>query len=267
MCQSLGYQPARLQGPVVPVGLSDAGQLHQIHQAPARREDSSGWGRGQYSLHLGPRHSAAQDQGGVDQLSSRLLCPGDQSGLQSLFQLLQVNDECLKRSVSLPSFVSVTGTSPCGTFTTRLWSDSSRDTQTGPAALISLLTAPSFGPEVWTTRSARGTSEREDNSSNMTSAVRYSALVTVPPETGYLSAWRTAMWKFSIPANLKNISSISTKAASCPLNTRTAASGSCPLVRTISSTPGGLRTEPQYSSRRKSPLYLVVTSQQMINTS
>ena len=232
MCQSLGYQPARLQGPVVSVGLSDAGQLHQIHQAPARREDSSGWGRGQYSLHLGPRHSAAQDQGGVDQLSSRLLCPGDQSGLQSLFQLLQVNDECLKRSVSLPSFVSVTGTSPCGTFTTRLWSDSSRDTQTGPAALISLLTAPSFGPEVWTTRSARGTSEREDNSSNMTSAVRYSALAGVPPETGWQWGWRTAMLKSSTLLSRTSISSISTRAVSSASSSPTAASGSCRRART-----------------------------------
>ena len=148
---------------------------------------------------MGPRIFNSQDQGRDDLSSSCLLRSGHQPGLQSVFQLLQVRTISEVFGGANERVVSVTGTLQCGTSTTRLWSDSSRATQTGPAALIFLLTAPSSGLGAWTTLSGHGTSGREDSSSNTTSAVRSSVWVTAQLETGCLWEWRTAMLKFSIP--------------------------------------------------------------------
>ena len=149
------------------------------------------------------------------------------------------------------NFVSVTGTLQSGTSTTRLWSDSSRATQTGPAALIFLLTAPSSGLGAWTTLSGHGTSGREDSSSNTTSAVRSSVWAGVPLETGWLWEWRTATLRFSTPLSQTSTSSIYTRVVFSASSSPTAASGLSPLAKTISSMPGGHPTEHPYSSLRR----------------
>ena len=147
----------------------------------------------------------------------------------------------------------MTGTLQSGTSTTRPWSDSSRDTLTEPAVLIFLLTVPSFGLEDWTTLFAHGTSEREDSSSNTTSAVRYSVSDGVPLGTGSLSGWRTAMLKFSIQLSLTSTSFIFTKVVFSASSSPTVESGLSPPAKTISSMPGEHPTVHPFSSLRRPP--------------
>ena len=61
------------------------------------------------------------------------------------------------------------------------------------------------------------------------------------------AAWRAATWRCCITPSQTSTSCTCMRAASCPSSLPTAASGLCPLARTISSTPGELHMAPAFS--------------------
>ena len=86
--ESVGHQPTRISAPRQSAGLPPARELHPVRQATSGRAHPHRRGGGEQPQHLGPGRSDALHQSRAELERAGLLCPGHQSRLQTLFQLL-----------------------------------------------------------------------------------------------------------------------------------------------------------------------------------